>query len=416
MEHAVTYVVVGRSRDCDVVVDDATVSARHARLRWDGDAIAVEDLGSANGTFVDGAPIYSARIRPGDEVALGRVSLPWSDVRMRAFLRAGPEQTTARSDSLRGRALWGRRFVCGVCRIRGLLPPGFASGELLCSACGARLVLGARRSRTKWRRALVAGGALVMGALAVLLAVLAPGGAPWSRLQRALGLTSERSHPRVSSPEEASIRARIAPRIAAAIDPIHPMTRNLAVRIASSAEGPFRIEQVARVWSHVRRQWHYVSDPRGGEYFARASETIENGMAGDCDDFATVIIAMLQSIGGQARMVMVDGDDGGHAYAEVCIAAPPDDVASRLAAFYRRDDVLERASIGDIHFRSDATCPVWLNLDWNARAPGGPYGRERWAVSIGADGSTATLPPAPGDLPNGAPSAVVLPIAAPEGE
>ena len=81
--------------------------------------------------------------------------------------------------------------------------------------------------------------------------------------------------------------------------------------------------------------------------------------------------------------------------------------------------VFRRDLVCDAHERSSGGLVGGVrqsDLDWNARAPGGPYGRERWAVSIGADGSTATLPPAPGDLPNGAPSAVVLPIAAPEGE
>jgi len=39
---------------------------------------------------------------------------------------------------------------------------------------------------------------------------------------------------------------------------------------------------------------------------------------------------------------------------------------------------------------------VWLNLDWNANYPAGPYGQERWAVSIEADGGTETLAPSSG--------------------
>src|SRR5690349_10193933 len=110
MDRVGSYVVVGRARDCDVVLDDATVSARHARLRWDGEKISLEDLGSANGTFVDGRQIARARIRPGDEVTLGQVSLSWSDDSMRTFLRSGPRRTTVRSHTMRGRPVWGRRF------------------------------------------------------------------------------------------------------------------------------------------------------------------------------------------------------------------------------------------------------------------------------------------------------------------
>ena len=101
-------------------------------------------------------------------------------------------------------------------------------------------------------------------------------------------------------------------------------------------------------------------------------------------------MAMVEAIGGRARIVVVDGDDGGHAYAEACVDAPASEVADHLAAFYRA----EERPITDIHFRRDATCPVWLNLDWNAPVPGGPYGGERWAVAIHPDGRTETLAPA----------------------
>jgi hypothetical protein len=384
-----------------VVVDDTTVSARHLRLAWDGDRISLEDLGSANGTYVDGLLSSTARIRPGDEVVLGRASLPWSHATMRAFLLAGPRRTTLRHSLPRARAGSPRRFVCGACRARGLLPEGFERGELVCVACGAQLVLGAERGGwRRWGAALVGMFALFAAATTAIAVAIAPVRAQTAlgRLERAFGLRSGETPHTATSPEEASIRVRIAPRVASSIDPTSPVTRNLAVRIAATADGPFHVEQVARVWAHVRQQWHYVSDPRGGEYFARASETIENGMAGDCDDFATVVIAMLQSIGGRARMVMVDGDDGGHAYAEVCLETSGPDVASRLASLYRGQGS-SHVEVTDVHFRSDTECPVWLNLDWNARVPGGPYGRERWAVAIHPDGATETLVPARGVEP-----------------
>ena len=65
--------VFGRSPDCDVTLDDGQVSRRHARV-WpaqDGSAV-VEDLGSANGTFVNHNQVLSpARLDPGDELQLG---------------------------------------------------------------------------------------------------------------------------------------------------------------------------------------------------------------------------------------------------------------------------------------------------------------------------------------------------------
>jgi hypothetical protein len=63
---------LGRSRDCDIVVDDANVSRVHAELRPRGGAWVVSDLDSTNGTRLNGRPIHTAEVvRPGDEIELG---------------------------------------------------------------------------------------------------------------------------------------------------------------------------------------------------------------------------------------------------------------------------------------------------------------------------------------------------------
>ncbi|MEU3980720.1 FHA domain-containing protein [Streptomyces sp. NPDC026672] len=63
---------IGRAADNDLVVDDLTVSRRHAELRAlpDG-SYEIADLGSHNGTFLDGRPVTLARVRPGDVVGIG---------------------------------------------------------------------------------------------------------------------------------------------------------------------------------------------------------------------------------------------------------------------------------------------------------------------------------------------------------
>lgn len=65
--------VVGRQDDADVVLADGQVSRHHARVSpaTDGSAV-VEDLGSANGTFVNGNELHGpARLDPGDELLIG---------------------------------------------------------------------------------------------------------------------------------------------------------------------------------------------------------------------------------------------------------------------------------------------------------------------------------------------------------
>jgi pSer/pThr/pTyr-binding forkhead associated (FHA) protein len=62
---------VGRLPDCDLVIDDPSVSKHHATLTWDAGAV-IEDAGSSNGTTVNGQPITSSRaVHDTDELAFG---------------------------------------------------------------------------------------------------------------------------------------------------------------------------------------------------------------------------------------------------------------------------------------------------------------------------------------------------------
>jgi hypothetical protein len=68
--------VVGRSRDCDVVLGDPNVSRRHARIRLEGGRWEIEDLGSTNGVQVNEQAIGSAHVlAPGDRIKLGTAEL-----------------------------------------------------------------------------------------------------------------------------------------------------------------------------------------------------------------------------------------------------------------------------------------------------------------------------------------------------
>jgi hypothetical protein len=72
--------VLGRSRDCDVVIEDENVSRRHAEVRPSGGAWIVRDLGSTNGVKVNGHRITSAQsLRPGDTIELGLSRLTFEE-------------------------------------------------------------------------------------------------------------------------------------------------------------------------------------------------------------------------------------------------------------------------------------------------------------------------------------------------
>jgi FHA domain/zinc-ribbon domain len=63
---------IGRSPDCEIFLDDVTVSRNHAVLVQENGKFRVEDQGSLNGTFVNRRRIDSAPLAEGDEVQIGK--------------------------------------------------------------------------------------------------------------------------------------------------------------------------------------------------------------------------------------------------------------------------------------------------------------------------------------------------------
>ena len=64
-------VVLGRSRTCDVHIADVNVSRRHAEIRQEGATYWIVDLGSTNGTQLNGKRVERERLRDGDTITLG---------------------------------------------------------------------------------------------------------------------------------------------------------------------------------------------------------------------------------------------------------------------------------------------------------------------------------------------------------
>ena len=71
--------VIGRSPDCDIFLDDVTVSRKHALLVSEGGRFRIEDQGSLNGTFVNKKRIDSAPLTNGDELQIGKYRLAFLD-------------------------------------------------------------------------------------------------------------------------------------------------------------------------------------------------------------------------------------------------------------------------------------------------------------------------------------------------
>ncbi|MFN2286505.1 MAG: FHA domain-containing protein [Anaerolineae bacterium] len=85
-------VTLGRAADCDIVLPERQISRYHARIEWDADGYVLRDLGSKNGTFVNGERVRGQlyHLRDGDEISLattlqigfvaGEATLPLDEV------------------------------------------------------------------------------------------------------------------------------------------------------------------------------------------------------------------------------------------------------------------------------------------------------------------------------------------------
>ena len=88
---------VGRAAENQLVLDDPSLSRKHARLRGAGRRLEVEDLGSSNGTFVNGRKVGRATALPGDGIRFGELSFRLEDERGqgRPPAEMGPGQLVA---------------------------------------------------------------------------------------------------------------------------------------------------------------------------------------------------------------------------------------------------------------------------------------------------------------------------------
>jgi pSer/pThr/pTyr-binding forkhead associated (FHA) protein len=68
--------VIGRRPDCDIVLTGTTVSRRHAQIRREDDRYFLRDVGSTNGTLLNGEPVIGEELlRDRDEIAVGTYKL-----------------------------------------------------------------------------------------------------------------------------------------------------------------------------------------------------------------------------------------------------------------------------------------------------------------------------------------------------
>ena len=100
-------VVVGRAPTSDFPIIDPTISRRHAQILRQDDKIFLRDLGSSNGTYVNGVRVESAELKPGDLVTFGKVMFRLEEVDRRSTpAQSQPmEATTTGSTIVRQRSV-----------------------------------------------------------------------------------------------------------------------------------------------------------------------------------------------------------------------------------------------------------------------------------------------------------------------
>src|SRR5690606_1364854 len=67
--------VIGRGSEADITVADSGTSRKHIEILWDGERAELHDLGSTNGSLLNGAPVAKAPLPPDSEISIGRTRI-----------------------------------------------------------------------------------------------------------------------------------------------------------------------------------------------------------------------------------------------------------------------------------------------------------------------------------------------------
>jgi hypothetical protein len=151
-----------------------------------------------------------------------------------------------------------------------------------------------------------------------------------------------------------------------ACDYDHSEVRNKSVELAGQNPGELNVGQICDVFDYCFKNWKYVNDPAQNEIVELASNSLANGLNGDCDDFAVLVCSMILAIGGDARINYAHNSESGHAFTEV-------NIGNTNVQEYIRSRYRDNMNSSEIFSRKDQQGNQWLNLDWFANHPGGKY-------------------------------------------
>ncbi|OCB73863.1 transglutaminase [Flavobacterium piscis] len=158
-----------------------------------------------------------------------------------------------------------------------------------------------------------------------------------------------------------------------AIEYQNPKVRNFAIMATTKhfkgikGYSDYRtIIQCFAVFKEINSRWNYVNDPKEGDYIATASESLEY-FSGDCDDHSILMAAAIRSIGGTPRLIHTKG----HIYPEILIGTTID--LEKVNYLIKNVLFVKESYKKKIHYHIDERGQIWMNLDYTAKYPGGPF-------------------------------------------
>ena len=119
--------VVGREPTCEICIDNLGISRQHCAFAVKGDAFIVQDMGSANGTYVNGKKVVEHYLNDGDEIVLGKYVLRFKNETQKA---SAPERDTSVPDTLNTYVMDGAKIQEQLAKMRAAQgTPAAAPGQ-----------------------------------------------------------------------------------------------------------------------------------------------------------------------------------------------------------------------------------------------------------------------------------------------
>lgn len=137
----------------------------------------------------------------------------------------------------------------------------------------------------------------------------------------------------------------------------------------------YNIKDACDVFDYVNRHWKYRYEGNA-DFFFGASQTINEGYKGDCDDYSIVMSSLLKSMGFNTRIVTVTNETSGHAYPELYIGSSKETTHKILRYLQVRYPYAENIWYSNRELKG-GELQYWLNFDWSGsngyKHPGGVY-------------------------------------------